>query len=79
MDSSNAGRIFEWFSFTELILGRCPEDFHDIEDVICQPSVEDCVADEEDFGQWRHPYSIIPSTTLQPESTTMSSTENEFR
>jgi hypothetical protein len=38
--------------------GRCPEDFHEIKDILCTPDLTQCVLDEEDHGQWRHPYAI---------------------
>ena len=40
--------------------GRCPEDYREISDIRCNPDPTQCVFDDEDFGQWRHPYSDQP-------------------
>jgi hypothetical protein len=51
-----------------MISGRCPEDYHEIKEVLCQPDPGQCILDGEDFGQWRHPYSVLPvaATRDQP-------------
>ena len=39
------------------VQGRCPEDYREIGDIICKPDTLQCVVDDEDVGQWRHPYA----------------------